>query len=379
MLMLACSWSAWAGTTTSNGFIYKPGEGARGSTEKSVFDAGLDRVDARLGKEIWVGDPNYGTTIQAAITGIGTNNVILRVPARTYIISTNFIIPANITLKLERGAVLSLATGVTLTINGPVDAGLYQIFACTGSGKVDLSSNLVLKEALFDWWGVVGDGATNNKTTLAQAVASGAKRLVLTGPGTYLTDDRMIFTGDGRQVVGVGLPVYQHTGTVVGGYTDAWQFQGTNTLVDGIKFTSAWVGSNKWFIRLGTNGAGGQVGGTVRNCIFNATGFGGVVNEGQSAGFTNDAIIIENNRFLNMGDHAVYLCYPPATFIRGNYFYGPTVDGKFAIQYNRGKLLTNTNVNPVLIDGNTIVNNGILTTNEDASTQTVWMLPYQTT
>ena len=48
---------AVAGTWTPNSFIYKPSTGARGEADKKTFDSGLDRVDARLGKEIWVGDP----------------------------------------------------------------------------------------------------------------------------------------------------------------------------------------------------------------------------------------------------------------------------------------------------------------------------------
>ena len=64
---------AWTGTLTTNKFFYKPSLGARGDTEKKSFDASMDRIDARLGKEIWVGDPNYGTTFQDAITAIGTS------------------------------------------------------------------------------------------------------------------------------------------------------------------------------------------------------------------------------------------------------------------------------------------------------------------
>jgi len=66
---------AVAGTWTPNNFIYKPSLGARGEGEKKTFDTGLDRIDARLGKEIWVGDPGSGTTLQDAVTAIGSNKV----------------------------------------------------------------------------------------------------------------------------------------------------------------------------------------------------------------------------------------------------------------------------------------------------------------
>ena len=75
-------------------------------------------MDARLGKEIWVGDPNYGTTLPAAIAAIDTETCILRVPAGTHNITADLEIPANIPLRVERGATLSVATTKTLTING---------------------------------------------------------------------------------------------------------------------------------------------------------------------------------------------------------------------------------------------------------------------
>lgn len=142
----------WGGTWTTNGFIYKPALGARGATEKEIYDTGQDRIDARLGKEIWVGDPNYGTTFQDAVTAIGSNPATLRVPAGTYAITSNLTIPANICLRVERGAVFSVGDGVTLTINGPLQAGLYQAFSCTGTGKVVFGSGAV-QDLYPEWWG----------------------------------------------------------------------------------------------------------------------------------------------------------------------------------------------------------------------------------
>ena len=113
-----------AGDWTAHGFIYKPSLGARGTVEKGRYDSGQDRVDARLNKEIWVGDPNYGTTIQDALTAISSNQAILRVPAGTHSISANLIVPSNVTLRVERSATLTIPPGVTLTINGGLEAGL---------------------------------------------------------------------------------------------------------------------------------------------------------------------------------------------------------------------------------------------------------------
>ena len=161
-----------AGTWTSNNFLYKPAVGARGEAEKAKFDTGLSLVDSRLAKEIWLGDPG-GTpgydTLAHAITSIGSNQIILRVPAGTLNIAADLSFPANITLKPERGALFIVANGKTLTINGSLEAGLYQIFSYSGTGKV------VYKGKKYpEWWGAKDDsGTTDNSTPIAAALACG--------------------------------------------------------------------------------------------------------------------------------------------------------------------------------------------------------------
>jgi len=166
-LLVIFSGPSWAdtGATTTNGFLYKPPLSARGQTEKNTFDAGLNRVDARLGKETWVGDPNYGATFQAAVTAIGSNNVILRVPAGTHNVTADLPVPANITLKPERGAVFAIANNKTLTINGSLSAGLYQIFSCSGTGKVVIGENPQIDHVYPEWWGALGNAWYINGTS----------------------------------------------------------------------------------------------------------------------------------------------------------------------------------------------------------------------
>jgi parallel beta-helix repeat protein len=162
-----------AGPWTSNNFFYKPSLGARGAEEKTNFDSGLDRVDARLGNEKWLNDNAYGGNLQTAIATIGSTRTTLSIPSGTWSISSDLIVPANITLKLVHGAVLSIGDAANLTINGSMEAGLYQVFSCTGTGKVVFGAGG--GQVVPHWWGAKGDGSNDDTPHLKAALATGRK------------------------------------------------------------------------------------------------------------------------------------------------------------------------------------------------------------
>jgi len=154
LFLLALTGNVLGGDWTDNQFIYKPAQGARGLSEKANYDLGMNRLDVRLGKEIWVGDPKCGTTFQEAITTIGITNAILRVPAGIHTVNNDLSVPGNITVMPVRGAVFAVATTKTLTLNA-FEAGPHQIFSCTGTGKVVFGAGAV-KEVHPEWWGIDG-------------------------------------------------------------------------------------------------------------------------------------------------------------------------------------------------------------------------------
>lgn len=103
-------------------------------------------------------------TIKGLATAIGSTKKATIVLAHnssstntTYTVSTDLTLTANITLKVDRGALASIATGKTLAINGQVDAGRYQIF--TGTGTVTVPG--VLKA---EWYGMVPDFVSSSDT-----------------------------------------------------------------------------------------------------------------------------------------------------------------------------------------------------------------------
>lgn len=198
LLVVMMSPQVWGGTWTDGQFLYKPSVGARGEQEKAKFDAGLDRVAARLAKTVWVGDPNYGATLPAAVSTIGSALVTLRVPAGTWDISADLTIPANIHVQPERGAILNVASGKTLTINGSLEAGDYQIFTWTGTGAVSFTTQRKLKTAWF------GNTAAGINKALTSTPANTPVICELPGGTIALGTTSIVMEGEGQTLQGQG-------------------------------------------------------------------------------------------------------------------------------------------------------------------------------
>lgn len=71
-------------------------------------------------------------------------------------LTANTTIPINATLVFDKGAVITPATGITLTILGSIEAGPRQIFDLSASGS--LVAGPIKGELRVEWWGALGDG-----------------------------------------------------------------------------------------------------------------------------------------------------------------------------------------------------------------------------
>jgi len=137
----------------------------------------------------------YGTkgtqaAIEAAITAIGSDLRTLRLVPATWSITADLTIPSNITLWIERGAVLDIADTKTLTINGGLRGGRYKYFTWTGTGKVAFGEGSLIYAAP-EWWGAIADGSTNCAPAFQAAFdawpcLSGAR-------GTYVINNTTIY------------------------------------------------------------------------------------------------------------------------------------------------------------------------------------------
>jgi hypothetical protein len=77
-----------------------------------------------------------------------------------------------------------IATTKTLAIKGGVKAGLYQIFSCTGTGKVVFGQAQIL---FPQWWGVARNGTTDDLPALQSCINSAvSSSLIEVSGGSYL-------------------------------------------------------------------------------------------------------------------------------------------------------------------------------------------------
>lgn len=136
-------------------------------------------------------------TLAAAVADASTAGKTILIGSAVSL-SANLTIPADRALKVIKGGSINVSSGNTLTIYGPFEAGMYQIF--TGAGSVVFGPGAVMWE-LPQWRGVagisprivgdnvvLGDEAAKTLTSPgARSVAVGAQSLKDVTSGVYNT------------------------------------------------------------------------------------------------------------------------------------------------------------------------------------------------
>ena len=245
--LLLMAVAATAGTWTPNSFFYQPDLNSRGPDEKSKFDTGMNRVDAHLGKYKTLGDPNYETLAEALIS-IGSSEVTLTIPAGTLVVAGNTTIGNNIALRVLKGGKFSVNNGATLTINGTIDAGPYQIF--TGAGVVTLGG----VSTIYDVW-----YASPPSNPEGQIVAPVGSRFIKTAGGAplvYVKESGTGATGWVASSGGSGATAFTALNDVPSSYNgQTGKSLRVNSGASGLEFyTPSSSGSPKPFITLGETG-----------------------------------------------------------------------------------------------------------------------------
>lgn len=108
------------------------------------------------------------TTLSLAISSIGSAECVLYLDSGSWAISSNFSIPSNISIYLEKGASFFINSGVLLSLlKCPVAEPHSKIF--DGSGNALIYDG---EAAYVDWWGARADNLTNSSTYINKALSS---------------------------------------------------------------------------------------------------------------------------------------------------------------------------------------------------------------
>ena len=161
----------------------------------AVAGRGQSAVGDSVVKEPWVDVRTYAS-LPAAVTALGATNTTL-VVANAQTLTTNLTIPPTISLVILKGGMITgEGTSCALTINGPFQAGLYQVFG--GSASVTFGAGTVM-EVNPEWW-YAGSGSWH--TAFQKAVNSTTTRVQLAGRAYDLTDEVLFNQKGSMQLIG---------------------------------------------------------------------------------------------------------------------------------------------------------------------------------
>lgn len=126
-----------------------------------------------------------------------------RVPAGRYYVGSNLTLSSSV--EFDPGAIIVVPDGVSVTFNGVVIAGVYQIFDWpAGSSKTGLV-NLDRAKTFYgfaEWWGAQATLAVDSYAAISAAIK--ALLAVQLQAGDYLTSATILITNGHRSLIGAG-------------------------------------------------------------------------------------------------------------------------------------------------------------------------------
>jgi hypothetical protein len=158
-------------------------------------------------------------SLAAAVTALGSTQATIEIPASTTV-SASLTVPYNITLRIQGTGQISVSSGQTLTINGPIEAPQREIFI--GLGSVVVGFETVSPR----WFGARGD---------AKIVTDGS----MTASSAVLTSATAVFTSAdvGKSVDVAGVGAAATLSAVIIAYTDSTHVE--------LSISASYTGSSK--------------------------------------------------------------------------------------------------------------------------------------
>ena len=207
-----------AGTITAS--LFKPsinGTPISGSINRLINDGFGDFLSVKD-----FGATGDGTTDDSAFfTTADAAGLEVFVPKGNYKISSS--ITLNNRFSFQQGAILIIPNGVTVNFVGGVNANIYQIFNCSGTGKVVINPSKTTV-GYPEWWGAVTNAGGVDCLAAIKACITACPVTQLQA-GDYFIYDTLVIAMDNRFVYGSG-----HSYTAV---AQPWLAPPTRIVVNG--------------------------------------------------------------------------------------------------------------------------------------------------
>ncbi|GAH12550.1 unnamed protein product, partial [marine sediment metagenome] len=120
------------------------------------------------GLPVGVVDCDAYDSLADAILGIDANERNLAIFSNQHV-EEDVTVPANVNLIFSLCGCLNIDAGDTVTINGTLEAGLYQIFEGDGDVVFGLGS---VEQVEISWFGVTGDDAVDDHVAMQKAITA---------------------------------------------------------------------------------------------------------------------------------------------------------------------------------------------------------------
>ena len=214
--------------------------------------------------------------LAAMVAGIGAAQETLYFYPGSYTISADLTIPQNIVLWVPKGGLIIVPNGVTLTIESPFDAGLFQVFSCVGTGQVIFATGTCI-EYHPEWFGGTWDGVVDDVLPVGKcwdSITTGNLRLPpsLKTSGSLTLKAYCGIVGEWAAVTYTGADYWLKvptltpthavtlegfTGTCTGAGLGILQHQDPLQVIDATKFSQWWTIRN---VKCVGNNVAGSVG-----------------------------------------------------------------------------------------------------------------------
>ncbi|MDD2657190.1 MAG: hypothetical protein PHD04_00830 [Candidatus Pacebacteria bacterium] len=166
------------------------------STATNLENKASDATHTAVGSTLVKYLSNYAD-FATALTAFGSTDTTLVIDTEATI-STDTTTPTTLHIRAEKIGGFTIATGKTLTINGPFKAGLAKVFNCVGTGKVVFGSTSAAEGVQVEWWGT-------NATALQAAInatSDGHDQTIKVGYTTIDIGSSTVTMSKGTQIKG---------------------------------------------------------------------------------------------------------------------------------------------------------------------------------